>query len=175
MFCFFAPSCSARKDKKLHADAITDRSQCPVLDTRGVTTLISDSGITRYRVKAAVWQIYDKAHPPYWEFPEGIYLENFGPDFEVEASLEADYAYYNDSLKIWTLRGNVHALNLQGETFDTPMLMWNQNTERIYSDSSITITRETSIIHGIGFESNQQMSQYTIHHPTGIIPVKDED
>lgn len=166
-------SCS-KSDTKLKTDAITNRASMPVLDTRQVTTLISDSGITRYRITTPCWQIYDAAHPPYWEFPEGIYLENFNQDLSIESSLVADYAYYNDSLKIWTVSGHVHALNTKGEQFDTPLLHWNQNTERIYSDSAITITRETSVIHGIGFESNQSMTQYIIKHPTGVIPIKDE-
>jgi hypothetical protein len=52
-------------------------------------------------------------------------------------------------------------------------LNWNQKTHRVYSDSAIRITKETSIIEGIGFESNEQMSKYTILHPTGVFPIKD--
>lgn len=56
--------------------AITERDSLPVMDTKGVTTLISDSGITRYRVNTAEWLIYDRKKPPYWAFEKGIYLEN---------------------------------------------------------------------------------------------------
>ena len=48
--------------------AITERDSLPVMDTKGVTTLISDSGITRYRVNTAEWLIYDRKNPPYWAF-----------------------------------------------------------------------------------------------------------
>ena len=53
------------------------REQLPVLITDSVTTLISDSGITRYRIEALQWLIYDKTDTPYQEFPKGIYLEQF--------------------------------------------------------------------------------------------------
>ena len=76
-------------------------------------------------------------------------------------------------MQIWIIRGNVHALNHKGEQFDTPELNWNQKTHRVYSDSAIRISKETSIIEGIGFESNEQMSKYTILHPTGVFPIKD--
>ena len=33
-------------------EAITERDSLPVMDTRGVTTLISDSGVIRYRINA---------------------------------------------------------------------------------------------------------------------------
>ena len=68
-------SCSGRK-KEMGA-AITERDSLPVMDTKGVTTLISDSGITRYRVNTAEWLIYDRKKPPYWAFEKGIYLEKF--------------------------------------------------------------------------------------------------
>ena len=83
-------------------------------------------------------------------------------------------AYYNETEQVWTLRGNVHSLNRKGEQFDTPELIWSQQEHRIWSDSAIHITRETCVIEGVGFESNEEMSKYTILHPTGVFPIKDE-
>lgn len=151
------------------------REQTPVLRTDSVTTLISDSGVTRYRIESPQWLVYDKTEPPYQEFPEGIYLEQFDEDLTVQASLKADYAYYNETEQEWTLRGNVHALNRKGEQFDTPELKWSQQGHRVYSDTSIHITREKSIIEGVGFESNEEMSKYTILNPTGVFPIKEEE
>ena len=152
----------------------SSRTECPAVVTTNVETLISDSGITRYRIEAQEWYVFDKTEPPYQEFPKGIYLEQFDLRLAVQASMKADYAYYNETSQIWELKGNVHALNRKGEKFDTPNLNWNQKTHRIYSDSIIHITREKSIITGIGFDSNEEMSQYTILNPTGMFPIDDE-
>lgn len=165
---------SCHHDVKPRAQAVEDRASMPLLLADTVTTLISDSGITRYRIKTARWEMYDKAQPAYWEFPEGIYLERFAQDLSIEASLEADYAYYNEDEQLWELDHNVKMINLEGEHFQTEQLFWNQKTERVWSDSAITIIREASIIHGVGFESNQTMTKYTILNPTGTIPIKDE-
>lgn len=164
---------SCRKEVKLTAEAVEDRASMPLLDARDVTTLISDSGTVRYRITTPSWQIYDKAEPAYWEFPEGVYLEKFRPDLKADAFLQADYAYYNKDAEIWHLIGNVHALNLEGEQFDTPELWWSQKEERIYCDTTISIRRARSIINGIGFESNQDMTKYTIRRPTGTIPIEE--
>lgn len=174
MLCFFY-SCSTKSNDKQTVDAVTDRSAMPVIDASIVNTVISDSGITRYRIKAPRWQIYDKADPPYWEFVDGIVLEKFDEALNVDASIESDYAVYNDREKIWRLDGNVRAINLRGEVFETPQLYWNQNTERIYSDSAIDISRSNSIIRGVGFDSNQMMTQYTIRKPTGVFPINEKD
>lgn len=162
-----------RRDVRLRADAVTDRAAMAVLEASDVTTIISDSGVVRYRIKAQTWKVYDKADTPYWEFPDGIYLEKFNTELEPDASIESDYAFYNEPAQRWTLRGNVKAMNLEGEQFETPLLFWDQKSESIYSDSSIVITREASIIQGVGFRSNQEMTKYTILRPTGIFPINE--
>jgi LPS export ABC transporter protein LptC len=165
---------SCGRDSIVQSPQTDSRDQIPALITDSVNTLISDSGITRYRINAPKWLIFDRTNPPYQEFPEGIYLEQFDANLSVLASLKADYAYYDESSQIWVLKGNVHALNRKGEQFDTPNLNWNQKTHRVYSDSVIHITREKSIITGIGFDSNEEMSQYTILNPTGMFPIDEE-
>lgn len=158
---------------KHRAEAVADRKTMPVLSASDVTTLISDSGVTRYRIKTQTWLVFDKADTPYWEFPDGIYLEKFNTNLEADATVEADYAYYNEPAQRWTLRGNVKALNLEGEQFETPLLYWDQKSESVYSDSSIVITREASIIVGVGFRSNQEMTKYTILKPKGVFPFEE--
>ena len=165
---------ACRHTEVQQADVSLPREQIAALVTDTISTLISDSGITRYRIEAPQWLIYDKTEPPYQEFPKGIYLEQFDLDLSVQASLKADYAYYDEKAQRWRLTGNVHALNRKGEQFDTPELNWDQQTHRVYSDSTIHITREKSIIEGVGFDSNEEMSKYTILHPTGVFPIEDE-
>lgn len=103
----------------------------------------------------------------------GIYIERFDEQLEVNASLRSDYAHYDEDAQLWRLEGNVYAVNQEGEIFETPLLFWSQKDERVYSDSTIRITRENSIIVGVGFESNQEMTRYTIMRPRGVIPIKE--
>ena len=165
-------SCGGRN--KAMADAITERDSLPVMDTRGVTTLISDSGVTRYRVNTEEWLIFDKKKPSYWAFEKGIYLEQFDSLFHIDASIKADTAYYYDRDRLWKLIGNVDIKSLKGEQFDTELLYWDQRTQRIYSDEFIRIEQPDRIITGHGFESNQQMTVYTIRKPEGIFYVDEE-
>ena len=164
----------SRGEMKIDRVALSERASVPVLDASEVSTLISDSGTTRYRINAPQWRIYDKAKPSYWDFPKGIYLEKFDEELHVNASLRSDYAKYLEEEQIWHLTGNVYAVNEKNEIFETPELYWNQKAETVYSDSAIKITREQSIIEGIGFTSNQEMTKYTILKPTGVFPIKDE-
>lgn len=171
MFLLFS-SCSGKK-KEL-GDAITERDPMAVMDTRGVTTLVSDSGVTRYRINTEEWLVFDRKNPPYWAFEKGVYLEKFDSIFQVEASIKADTAYFFNKEELWKLMGNVHIQNLKGEQFDTELLYWDQRTQRIYSDEFIRIEQPDRIITGHGFESNQQMTVYTIRKPEGIFYVDEE-
>ena len=84
---------ACRHSEVQQADMSVPREQIAALVTDSVSTLISDSGITRYRIEAPQWLIYDQTEPPYQEFPKGIYLEQFDLDLSVQASLKADCAY----------------------------------------------------------------------------------
>lgn len=165
-------SCSGRK-KELGA-AITERDSLPVMDTRGVVTLVSDSGVIRYRVNAEEWKVYDRKSPSYWSFEKGVYVEKFDSLFQVEASIKADTAYYYDKQKLWKLISNVHIQNLKGEKFDTELLFWDQNKQRVYSDKEVRIEQPDQIIYAVGFESNEQLTKYTFFKTNGIFYI-DED
>ena len=175
VLAIFFCACANRPERVEQSDISAAREEMPVLITDSVKTLISDSGVTRYRIETPEWLVYDKTEKPYQEFPKGIYLEQFDTQLAVQASMKADYAYYDEQAQIWTLRGHVHALNREGEQFDTPELNWSQQDKRIYSDSSILITREKSIIEGVGFDSNEEMTKYTILNPTGVFPIDEEE
>lgn len=166
-------SCSGRK-KELGA-AITERDSMAVMDTRGVTTLVSDSGITRYRINTEEWLVFDRKDPPYWAFEKGVYLEKFDSLFQVEASIQADTAYFYNKEELWKLIGHVDIQNLKGERFNTELLYWDQRKQKVYSDQFIRIEQPDRIITGRGFESNQQMTVYTIHQPEGVFYVDEVD
>ena len=144
------------------------------MDTKGVMTLISDSGVTRYRINTEEWMVFDRKNPSYWAFEKGIFMEKFDSVFNVEASVKADTAYYYDKQKLWKLMGNVDISNLKGERFETELLYWDQNKHTIYSDKFIRIEQPDRIIMGHGFDSNEQMSVYTIRRPAGIFYVDDD-
>ena len=86
---FFLFSCSGEKVDTT-SFSVENRSKTPKLRTDSITTLVSDSGITRYRLSALQWMIFDRDTHPYWDFPEGIYVERFDEEFNVDAFVQSD-------------------------------------------------------------------------------------
>lgn len=162
MLLFFI-SCND-KDENLVAFAY-DPEEVPSMITDTVTTLISDSGITRYKLVTDVWMVFDKAKEPYWFFPEGIYLERFTPEFSIEATVIADTAWYYSKKDLWKLVQNVRVENMDGDEFLSDELYWDQKNEKVYSDKYIEIKKGDTEMKGYGFESNQSMDDYRIFRP----------
>ena len=155
MLLLFTASCNG--DNKEVVVVAFDPETTYTLRTTDYTTQFSDSGITRYRAIAKEFLKFDKAKEPFSYFPEGIYVEKFDTLFNIEASLI----------------GNVRVENLEGKKFETSLLFWDQKGEKVYSDKYIRIQEDDKIITGIGFESNQNMTQYKIFNSQGVFPVSE--
>lgn len=166
------PSCGGKT--KAVGEAITERDSLPVMQTLGVTTLISDSGVTRYRVNTEDWEVYDRKNPPHWAFEKGVYLEQFDSIFNVEASIKADTAYYYNKQSLWKLISNVEIKSLKGDHVTTELLYWNEATKRIYTDKFVRMEQTDRVITGYGFESDDRFMQPIIHNIAGIFYVDDE-
>ncbi len=162
-------SCSD-DDNKVYA-ANVDPERTPTMLTRNVSTLISDSGITRYRVEAPLWLVYDEAKEPSWIFPRTLHLERFDNFFNKEATVDCDSATYLKNKQLWILDGHVAVVNLAGEKFLTEQLFWDQRKQSVYSDSFIQIIRSDRIMEGYGFVSNEAMTDFYVKNVSAILPV----
>lgn len=109
----FLPSCG--KKEQATAAAVKESDSLPDMRTLGVTTLVSDSGMIRYKIITDEWLVYSHRNPPFWAFEKGVYLEKFDTLFHVDASIKADTAYYYEQKKLWELRSNVHIQSQRGD------------------------------------------------------------
>lgn len=163
-----------KEDGKLGVASRIDPKKMPSMSTVNVSTLISDSGITQYKIVSPLWNVYDEVDTPYWNFPKGIYLQKFDRDFNVIASVAADSAKFFRMQNLWKLDGNVELKKEPGELFLTQQLFWDQRRNRLYSDSFIHIETPDRMLEGLGFESNDRLTKYSIRRPTGIFPVSED-
>lgn len=148
----------------------SDPSLTPTMATTDVSTLISDSGYTRYHLKAPLWQMFEDADEPFWKFPDGLEVEQYDLAMNPESTVVCDSAIYFSRKRLWRLDGNVVMVNTQADSFLTQQLFWDQAERKIYSDSFVHIVRTDRTIEGFGFESDQSMLYYTVNRPTAILP-----
>lgn len=151
--------------------AVEERDSMPVMVTYGVSKLISDSGVIRYKIIAEEWQVYDKTQPPRQVFPKGIFMVRFDTKFGVNLHITADTAYwYNQSL--WELRGRVFIENMENHTtFRTEELFWDMNRHQFYSHKYMHIVEPSQELEGNWFISDEQMNVYHVKKTKGFIPM----
>ncbi|NDW10661.1 LPS export ABC transporter periplasmic protein LptC [Dysgonomonas sp. 520] len=155
-----------KKEKEDLATLIFDSETVPMIDSDSVTTLISDSGLIRYKLVTKTWQFFEKSKDPHWYFPDGFYVEQFDSLFHIEVSIKSDTAWRYTNKQIWKLKGNVFIKNIIDETFSSEELFWDEKKEKIYSDKYIKIVRPNKgLVQGLGFESNQSMTSWRIIKP----------
>lgn len=163
---------ACEEEKRYYVANVTDGDNTPTMSTVNVHTFISDSGYTKYYIKTDLWNMYDEAAEPFWNFPAGVQLEQYDDRQNIEATLRCDSAKYLSQRRMWQLDGNVVMVNVRRDTFLTNQVFWDQAKRKIYSDSFVHIVKTDRIIEGFGFESNEQMTAYDVRRPTGIFPVK---
>mgnify|MGYP003309454752 CR=1 FL=1 len=158
---------------------VTDSSQTdslPFMRTLGVSTVISDSGIVKYKMISEEWLYYqdDSTHTYTWKFEKGLFFEKFDNQYNVEAFINCDTAYYYSNQQLWELRNRVVMRNVKGETFKTSILYWNQATHTIYSPAFMVIDGIDQDLQGYDFSSNEQMTEYIIHQSSGAFPMGED-
>ena len=165
---------ACREEKKIDIASTLNPRKMATMTTKNVSTLISDSGVVQYKIVSPLWTVYDEVDTPYWNFPQGLYLQKYDPYFHVIATVAADSAKYFKNQKLWCLRGRVEMTKAPKDLFQSERLFWDQRQGKIYSDTFIHIETETHVLEGIGFESNDKLTSYRVLKPQGIFPIKNE-
>lgn len=158
-------SCSEEREHT--APAIHDRDSVPVMTTYGVNTLISDSGVIKYRIVTERWEINENRRPSRWTFNKGILLTQFDLKKHVVGYIQCDSAVYFDKDRRWELRGRVRILTAQGLTFYSNELYWDERNHEMWSYSYSHLKTPDKELQGNWFRSDEQMTNYEIRQTKG--------
>lgn len=141
-----------------------------------VTLLYSDSTHLKVVLKANRMLIYNKnVQEPYTLLPKGLFVTFFDDQEKVSATLKANYGIRYDVKKQMEAKYAVELINKDGTKLETEKLIWNEVTQRIYTDAFVKITNRKEIIMGTGMESNQDFTKYEIKHVTGQIQINTDE
>ena len=155
------------------APAIYDRDSVSMMTSYGVNTLISDSGVIKYRIVTERWDVNTVKNPSRWTFEKGVFFEQFDEKFHVEAYIQSDTAWYYDQKKLWHLRGRVRIRNINGLIYESEELFWDGITHEIYSYAFSKVTTPERNMEGTYFLSDEHMRHYTVSNSKGSFTRED--
>ena len=169
-FCFF--SCG-NEVKEHTAPPIYDRDSVSMMTSYGVNTLISDSGVIKYRIVTERWDVNMVRQPSRWTFEKGIFFEQFDEKFHVQAYVQADTAWYYDQMKLWHLRGRVRIRNINGLIYTSEELYWDGMKHELYSNVFSKVVTPDRQMEGSYFRSDEQMRHYLVSNSKGSFERED--
>lgn len=149
------------------APAIRERDSVAMMTSYGVNTLISDSGVMKYRIVTERWEVNTNKNPSRWIFNKGILLEQFDEKFHINSYIQCDTAYYFDQLKVWKLYGRVRILTKDGLRFSSEQLTWNQDKHELSSDVFSKLITPERTLEGNHFWSDERMTRYYVSNTKG--------
>ena len=175
----FIVSCviaSCTEEREHTAPAIHDRDSVPVMTTYGVNTLISDSGVIKYRIVTEQWDInQNKDNSSRWTFNKGILLTQFDLKKHVVGYIQCDSAVYSDRDRRWQLHGRVRILTAQGLSFYSNELYWDERNHEMWSYTYSHLKTPDKELEGNWFHSDEQMTNYEIRQTKGWGIFSDKD
>ena len=163
--CLLAASCQEAVEHT--AGAIRDRDSVAVMTSLGVNTLISDSGIIKYRIVTERWEVNQNKKPSRWTFDKGLFLEQFDEKFHVQSYIQCDTAYYYDQKRLWELRSRVRILTKDGLRFSSERLYWDEGKHELYSDTFSRLVTPERTLQGSYFRSDEHMTYYLVTNSRG--------
>ena len=164
-FVAFLVSCQEQKEHT--APAIHDRDSVSMMTSYGVNTLISDSGVIKYRIVAERWEVNTVRNPSRWIFEKGIFFEQFDEKFHVQSYIQCDTAYYYDQKRLWELRSRVSILTKDGVRFTSQQLFWDENNHELYSNVHSRLVTPERTLEGAYFRSDERMTKYFVSNSRG--------
>ena len=145
--------------------------------SENLSIIQSENGRKMYHFQTPLMEGYSMAHDPYREFRKGIKIVMFEKDSlsSESATLTANYAIFYEDRKLWEAKGDVVVVNKDGRRLYTSQLFWNQATHRVYSNVDSKIVSADEVYHCEGFESDEQMKDWTYRKLKGVTYVNDAE
>ena len=164
----------ACEEAKEHtAAAVNERDSASMMVSYGVNTLISDSGVIKYKIVTERWDVNTIKNPSRWTFEKGVFFEQFDQKFHVEAYVQADTAWYFDQMKLWKLRGRVRIRNVNGLVYTSEELYWDGLRHELYSNVFSRVVTPERTLQGTCFRSDEHMRHYTVSNSKGSFTTED--
>ena len=143
-------------------------ADAPDDETWSTTILFTDSTIVKAKLRVGHARRYISRMETLLD--SNVYVEFYGRDGTLSATLVADSARIDDRTKDMVAYGNVHVeSDVNRTTVDTDRLHWSNERRLLHSDAYVKIVDQGRgrTLEGRGFESDESLQNYKIYNASG--------
>lgn len=165
--CFILNSCT--KDEQLAQNIDTSTIDLEASNTVWNTDItFTDSSITKARVHADRGRLYGSRQETVLD--SHVVVRFFSPKGSELAQLHCQRVRIDNRTNAMFASGNVVIeSNVNGTKVESASMMWDNKSRKLTSQEYVKVTRPGEIIEGgIGFESDESMSNYRIFKVKGV-------
>ena len=173
LFSLFLLLTACSEAQEHTAPAVNPEDSVAMMTSYGVNTLISDSGVIKYRIVTEQWDVNTAKQPSRWEFMKGVFFEQFDEQFRTQGYIQADTAWYFDKQRLWKLRGRVSIRNVNGLIYKSEELYWDGNSHEFYSNVFSRVITPERTLQGSYFRSDERMERYYVSNSKGSFVASD--
>lgn len=156
-------------------DNLTNGLEASIEVATNVEILYSDSAQIKVKISGPTMNRYLDRDNPREEFPDGVHVEFFGVDGQIESWLDADYAVRETNKSRIVTRKNVNLYNAKNEKLETGELIWDEIGDKVFTDRFVMITQpergDTS--YGYGFVAKNDFKRFEIQKNSGKMNIAD--
>lgn len=122
-------------------------------------TMESDSGRAQWKLTAPQANRYSKEKRIMLEEPN---IEFFDKEGSLQTTLTADNGEYSEDSRDMLAYGNVQVVSIEGDILETDSLFWNNEEDKILSNSFVKLTRGRDVVTGYGLECDPNLNSVDI-------------
>ena len=154
--------------------AFSMEEDAPQATAEGINLKFTDSGRLVATLKSSRMLDFTNKSFPYREFPDGVEVEFFDEKDEKN-TVVADYGIVYEDTKLIDLQGNVVIITADSTKLEASQLFWDQDRSWVFTDKPNKIRfPDGSYTEDLGFDSNQDFSNFRSRTNTGIQIVEEE-
>lgn len=164
---------SCGNDLKEIEDFLAEKN-LPIGIVKDVYLIHTDSGKIKTKLIAPVMNDFsNRKNHPFFEFPEGLKIVTYDK-MNDSVILLADYSITYTKTNISEVKNNVNIISYADSSkLITDQLFKDDNEGYIYTEKKFTYITKTETIHGVGFESNDDLTKLNMKSVSGTIYVND--
>ena len=148
-------------------EELPSKEGMPDQESWGVNIILTDQGMIRAKVRSGHLEKYNEKE--FIMLDSSVTVDFFDSHEEHTSVLTSNMAEVNQSSNDMRAIGNVVAVSDSGISLHSETLTWESNDEKLRTKDKIMITTlEGDTLYGIGFESDSDLKNWKIIHPSGV-------
>ena len=163
---FFLVFLSCKNDPKM-VQGFVSAKELPIERIREAELIQTENGNIKVKIIANTINRFQNSQPEL-VFSDNLVVIFYADSSKVQSILKAEHASIDEQKKIMIASNNV-ILESNDKKLETAELVWDEVSNKIFTEKKVKITTGKEVVFGEGFTSNSDFTEYSITQIHGTL------